>query len=73
MNAAFGPNAQAKWELSIAANWLCFNNNVSGQKLQWKFKKENGAYIQDGKKEINWWQYCIVILELLPIQIFQLY
>lgn len=39
MNAAFRPNAQAKQELSIAANWLYFDNNVSGQKLQQKFKK----------------------------------
>lgn len=45
MNAALEPNAQAEWELSTAANWLRLDNNVPGRKPQWKFTKENGAYV----------------------------
>lgn len=45
INAAFELNARAKWELSTAANQLHFDNNVPGWKPQWKFTKENRAYI----------------------------
>ncbi len=33
MNATIEPEVQAKWELSITANRLHFDNNVPSQKL----------------------------------------
>lgn len=67
MNIALESNARAEWELNTAANRLCLDNNVPDRKPQWKFTKENGAYIRDSKGGIDWWQYCIVILEPLLI------
>ncbi len=61
MNAAIEPEVRAEWELSTAANRLRLDNNVPGQKPQWKFTKENGAYVRDSKGGIDWWRYCIVI------------
>lgn len=32
MNATFKFNVQVEWELNIAANQLCFDNNIPGLK-----------------------------------------
>ncbi|KAG5743841.1 hypothetical protein H9Q70_013451 [Fusarium xylarioides] len=68
INAELKPLMKEKWELTNGLRRLGLRN-LPGKKPEWKWKKETGKLVREGKKGgIDWWRYQqkLLIPKLLP-------
>lgn len=67
INKKLEPDAKTDWELTNGIRRLGLRN-LGGTKPQWRFTKDTGKAVRDGKGGIDWWRYqrFILLPKLLP-------
>ena len=67
VNTAIEPECKAQWELDTMMRRLGLRNRP-GRKPDWKFTKNNGAFVRSSTGGIDWYRYLheILLKKLLP-------